>query len=37
MAPALGEDKVKKILGHAWKLDQAPNVTELMRLVEMPA
>ena len=37
MAPALGEDKVKKILGHAWKLDGAPNVTELMGLVEMPA
>ena len=37
MAPALGEDKVKKILAHAWKLDEAPNVTELMRLVEMPS
>ena len=37
IAPALGEDKVKKILAHAWKLDEAPNVTELMRLVEMPA
>jgi len=37
MAPALGENKVKKILAHAWKLDEAPNVTELMRLVEMPA
>jgi 2-methylcitrate dehydratase len=37
VAPALGETGVKKILAHAWKLDEAPGVTELMHLVEMPA
>jgi 2-methylcitrate dehydratase len=37
VTPALGETGVKKILAHAWKLDEATGVTELMRLVEMPA
>ena len=37
VAPALGETGVKKILAHAWKLDEATGVTELMHLVEMPA
>jgi 2-methylcitrate dehydratase len=36
VAPALGEPAVTKIFAHAWKLEEAPNVTELMRLVEMP-
>jgi 2-methylcitrate dehydratase PrpD len=36
IAPALGEPGVKKILTHAWKLDEAKGVTELMQLVEMP-
>jgi 2-methylcitrate dehydratase PrpD len=37
VAPALGETGVKKILAHAWKLEEAKGVTELMHLVEMPA
>ena len=36
VSPALGEAGVKKIFAHVWKLDEAPNVTELMRLAEMP-
>ena len=37
VAPALGEVAAKRILDHAWKLDEATGVTELMHLVEMPA
>jgi 2-methylcitrate dehydratase len=37
VAPALGETGVKKILAHAWKLEEAKGVSELMQLVEMPA
>jgi 2-methylcitrate dehydratase len=37
VAPALGENGAKKILQHAWKLDAAKDVGELMSLVEMPA
>ena len=35
--PALGEAGVKKIFEHAWKLDEAPGVTELMGLCVMPS
>jgi 2-methylcitrate dehydratase len=35
--PALGETGVKKIFDHGWKLDEAPGVTELMRLCVMPS
>ncbi len=37
VAPALGEAGVKKIFGHAWKLDEASGVKELLHLAEMPA
>jgi 2-methylcitrate dehydratase len=35
-APALGEAGAKKVLEHAWKLEAAPGVRDLMKLVEVP-
>lgn len=37
VTPALGDGGVKKILAHAWTLEEAKGVGELMRLAEMPA
>ena len=36
VVPVLGEKRAKKILGLVWKLDQAENVDELMKAMEMP-
>ncbi len=37
VVPELGEDGAQKILAAAWKLDEAGNPNELMKLVKMPA
>ena len=34
--PMLGRDRARKIIQVAWKLDEAKNVDELMRSIEMP-
>jgi 2-methylcitrate dehydratase len=34
--PVLGKRRAKKILDFVWKLDEAPNVDELMKLARMP-
>jgi 2-methylcitrate dehydratase len=34
--PALGQKRAKKIIDLAWKLDEAANVDDLMKAVEMP-
>jgi len=36
VSPALGEKRVRGIVDLAWKLDEARNVDELMKAVEMP-
>ena len=35
--PALGEERAKKVFEHAWKIESATGVGELMGLVEIPA
>ena len=35
--PALGQERAKKIIDLVWKLDEAKNVDELMRALEMPS
>lgn len=37
VAPALGEEKATKVVELAWKLDQAENVSGLMKALEMPS
>ena len=37
VTPALGEKAAKKIAECVWKLDEAQNVDELMRAMEMPS
>ena len=34
--PAIGQKRAKKIVDFAWKLDEAANVDELMKALEMP-
>ena len=34
--PALGQKRAEKIIDLAWKLDEAANVDDLMKAVEMP-
>src|SRR6266478_1731821 len=34
--PMLGSDRVRKIIEIVWKLDEAKNVDELIRAIEMP-
>ena len=34
--PMLGRDRARKIIAIVWKLNEAKNVDELMRAVEMP-
>jgi len=36
VVPSLGEHRAKKILDFVWKLDEAENISDLMRAVEMP-
>lgn len=36
VVPALGEEGAKKLLAAAWKLDEAKNPEELMKLAKMP-
>jgi 2-methylcitrate dehydratase len=36
VAPALGREGAERVLKHVWKLDEAKNIKELMRLVRMP-
>src|SRR5439155_132356 len=36
VVPPLGEERAQKLLAAAWKLDEAPNVNELMKLARMP-
>jgi 2-methylcitrate dehydratase len=35
VAPALGEERAKKILEHAWKLEKAAGVNALMKAIEI--
>ena len=37
VVPALGEAGAQKICRSGWKLDEAKNVEELMKLAKMPA
>ena len=37
VVPALGEAGAQKILAAGWKLDEAKNPNELMKLAKMPA
>jgi 2-methylcitrate dehydratase len=37
VAPFLGAEGADRVIEHAWKLDGAKDVSELMKLVEMPA
>ncbi len=34
--PLLGSDRARKIIDIVWKLDEAQNVDELMKALEMP-
>jgi hypothetical protein len=34
--PAIGNSRCKKIVELVWKLDEAKNVDELMKALEMP-
>ena len=34
--PAIGNKQARKIVDLAWKLDEAANVDDLMKAVEMP-
>jgi len=34
--PAIGQQRAKKIVELAWKLDEAANVDQLMKALEMP-
>jgi 2-methylcitrate dehydratase len=36
VVPAIGEKRAKRIVDLAWKLDEATNVDELMKALEMP-
>jgi 2-methylcitrate dehydratase len=36
-APVLGREGCDRVLEHAWKFDEASDVTKLMKLVEIPA
>jgi 2-methylcitrate dehydratase len=37
VVPVLGKERTKRILDLVWKLDEAKNVNDLVKALEMPA